>query len=112
MAVQARYTIVVRRDQPDLYRALVASTVGDEMAQVILDRRQRDRRVILRDVDHDRRRRPDRRSVPDAMWGARGFLVARTYRTVRSKPGNGFHNCLELPAPTLGGAAARVPIPS
>jgi hypothetical protein len=37
------------------------------------------------------------------MWGARGFLVARTYRTVRSKPGNGFHNCLELPAPTLIG---------
>jgi hypothetical protein len=103
MTQQARYTVVVRRDQPDLYRALVASTAGDDLVQVVLDRRQRDRRVILRDVEHDRRRRPDRRSVPDPMWDARGFLVVRTYRPVRPKPGNSFHNCLELPAPTLIG---------
>jgi hypothetical protein len=108
MAQQSRYLIVVSRDQPDLYRALVASTLGDQTVQVILDRRQRDRRVILRDVDTDRRRRTDRRAAPDALWLSRGFLVARTYRPVRPKPGNGFHNCLELPAPRV--VSARVPV--
>jgi hypothetical protein len=98
MARQGQYMIVVRRDQPQLYQDLVASVVGHDV-QVILDRRQRDRRVILRDVAVERRRRPDRRGAAGAPWDVRGFLLARTYRAVRPKPGNGFHNCLELPAP-------------
>jgi hypothetical protein len=108
MTPQSRYLIVVRRDQPDLFQALLASTAGDPMVQVILDRRQRDRRVILRDVDTDRRRRADRRAAPDTLWLSRGFLVTRTYRPLRPKPGNGYHNCLELPAPRA--VSARVPV--
>ncbi len=98
MARVPGYLIVVRRDQPELYRELQASAAGDDLVQVIMDRRTRDRRVITRDMSLDRRRRADRRAAPDSSWLARGFLVARVYRPVRPKPGNGFHNCLELPS--------------
>jgi hypothetical protein len=103
MARVPGYLIVVRRDQPELYQELQAGAAGDELVQVIMDRRRRDRRVISRDVPQDRRRRIDRRQPLDGSWDARGFVVARVYRPVRPKPGNGFHNCLELPAPRIVG---------
>jgi len=91
------YLIVVRRDRPDLYRELKAGAAGDDLVQVILDRRTRNRRVITRDVPADRRRRADRRAPLNRSWETRGFVVVRTYRAIRPKSGNGFHNCLEPP---------------
>ncbi len=95
MARIPRYLIIVQRDQPELYWELLASATGD--VQVILDRRARDRRVVIRDVPLDRRRRADRRAPLDPAWQTRGFVVTRSYRAVRPKAGNSFHNCLELP---------------
>jgi hypothetical protein len=93
----AQQLIVVRRDQPELYRELQARAAGDGTVQVILDRRSRDRRVVIQDVSLDRRRRTDRRAPIAPRWDPRGFLLARSYRAARPRPGNGFHNCLELP---------------
>jgi hypothetical protein len=58
-----RYLIIVARDHPDLWRALMRHLVGDEGVQVILDRRRQARRQHgqTREVD---RRRADRRQPP------------------------------------------------
>jgi hypothetical protein len=96
MVKGSEHLIVVRSDARRLYEELQAQAGQDEGVRVILDRRRRDRRVVIQDVAHERRR-GDRRSAVAPAWDPRGFFVVRTYRPVRPKPGNGFHNCLELP---------------
>jgi hypothetical protein len=56
--------IVVPRTRVDLYQSLKRSFADDAKAEVVLDRRFRDRRI--KSADHDReRRKTDRRRRPD-----------------------------------------------
>ncbi len=45
--------------------------------RVIWDRRERDRRVVIRPVAVERRS-SERRSAPDSMWYTHGFIVVET----------------------------------
>jgi hypothetical protein len=102
MAATQQYLIVVRPDDPELFERLQAAAGG--VTEVILDRRRRDRRVIIRDVSVDRRRR-ERRAPIDPGAETRGFFVTRVMRAARGgngRNGNGHGACLELPtAPAL-----------
>ncbi len=73
-----RYLVIVRRGEKTLFEALQAQ-FGQGAAEVIWDRRIRDRRVIIQDVEAStERRRGERRAPLDAtMWNDRGFIVAR-----------------------------------
>jgi CheY-like chemotaxis protein len=55
-----RWLIIVQRDRPHLYRDLHQSFAADGRVQVILDRRQDDRRREVAGVGPDRRRRQRR----------------------------------------------------
>jgi hypothetical protein len=102
MALSPQFLIVVRQGDPELLERLQAS--ADGLTEVILDRRRRDRRVIIRDVPLERRRR-ERRAPIDSGAETRGFFVTRVMRAAREAPGrngNGHRTCLELPtAPAL-----------
>jgi hypothetical protein len=97
MAMTQQYLIVVRPDDPELFERLLAA--ADGVTEVILDRRRRDRRVIIRDVPLERRRR-ERRAPIDPGTATRGFFVTRVMRAAREangRNGNGHRTCLELP---------------
>lgn len=73
------FLIVVRADRIDLLEHL-AETFREIRAFVIVDRRHRDRRVIVQDVPVERRR-GQRRTPPDEMWRRLGFIVTETEET-------------------------------
>jgi hypothetical protein len=96
MATAPQYLIVVRPDAPELLERLQAT--ADAGIEVIVDRRRRDRRVIIQDVTVERRRR-ERRALVDPTWDSRGFFLARLHRAARETNGhNGHRTCLEIPA--------------
>lgn len=69
--------IVVRRGETDLFRVLQERfAFGAAPAQVIWDRRVRDRRVIIRE-DVIERRGADRRGSAPSTWTSHGFVMAR-----------------------------------
>jgi hypothetical protein len=69
--------IVVRRGEADLFRVLQERFArGPAPAQVIWDRRVRDRRVIIRE-DVSERREAERRGSAPATWSSHGFLMTR-----------------------------------
>src|SRR5262245_51343026 len=77
MATPPECLVIVRRGETEVYERLKAQFAGMPNVQVIWDRRVRDRRVIIQDVD-DERRRGERRAPLDAtMWATRGYFVAR-----------------------------------
>jgi hypothetical protein len=73
------FLVVVRSDRPDLVEDL-SSTFRDIPAIVILDRRHRERRVIVQDMPVERRS-GQRRALPDEMWRRLGFIVTETEAT-------------------------------
>lgn len=75
-----RRLIVVRRGETGIFQALQESLDRwPEGTRVIWDRRVRDRRATLRPVTLERRR-TQRRSEPDSMWYAHGFIVVEIPR--------------------------------
>ncbi len=70
--------IVVRRGEAEVFERLQAEFAGTpDVAEVIWDRRVRDRRVIIQDVEVERRRGERRAPLDATVWGARGYLLAR-----------------------------------
>lgn len=70
--------VVVHRGATQVFARLQAEFAGTlDVPKVIWDRRERDRRVIIRDVEVERRR-GERRAPADAtLWTARGYILAR-----------------------------------
>jgi hypothetical protein len=74
----ARWLIVVRRDQPGLYASLRARFDDIRLVDVILDRRERERRGAARSVRADRRRGQRRRPPTPAErdhWYTFGYRM-------------------------------------
>jgi hypothetical protein len=70
--------IVVRRGETRLFDVLHERFAsGPPPAQVIWDRRMRDRRVIIRDDVSTERRRSERRGLEPSTWATHGFLMTR-----------------------------------
>ncbi len=71
------WVIVVRRDRPEVYTRLQRSFAGSPLVEVILERRERERRRGANPADTDRRR-ADRRQPADgrspSSAGGRRFL--------------------------------------
>jgi hypothetical protein len=59
-----RYLFVVSRDQPELWAHLAREFSGEEGVEVVLDRRQAERRAMAGGVAAEERRRSDRRRHP------------------------------------------------
>jgi hypothetical protein len=72
----AGYAVIVRRGRQDVFESLRAHSDELGVAQVMWDRRVRDRRVIIRDVAKDRRR-TERRGPSGPMWDGLGFMVVQ-----------------------------------
>jgi hypothetical protein len=67
--------IVVRRDQIETFKVILDS--ADRWpagTALMLDRRERERRVLRQRATIERRQR-QRRAEPNAMWHLRGFVV-------------------------------------
>lgn len=98
MPKSPQYLVVVREGERELFERLLASTAGPlNGVRVVWDRRRRDRRVIIQDVEGERRRH-ERRAPPDPAWETRSFIVVRTDRASRhGSPPNGHRTCLEIP---------------
>jgi hypothetical protein len=76
--VQPRQLIVIRRGEAELFGILHDRCVsGASPADVIWDRRIRDRRVIIRDDVSPERRRTERRATEPSTWTSHGFLITR-----------------------------------
>src|SRR5262245_56006179 len=70
--------IVIRRGDGDTFnRILSAPERWPPGTAAIFDRRDHERRVLLRQVALERRRH-QRRAEPDATWRAQGFMLAET----------------------------------
>ena len=70
--------IIVRRGETGIFQAIRENLDRwPEGTRVIWDRRERDRRVVMRPVTLERRR-SERRSAPDSMWHTHGFVVVET----------------------------------
>ena len=79
MAIPPECLVIVRPGETEVFERLKAEFAGMENVQVVWDRRVRDRRVIIQDVD-DERRRGERRAPLDAtMWTTRGYVIARPH---------------------------------
>lgn len=73
-----RWLIVVRRERRDLYESLRQGFASDPLVDVILDRRQADRRATGASAETDRRRRQRRRpltSGEQAVWDTAGLRL-------------------------------------
>jgi len=71
--------IVVRRGEAELYEVLQERFAsGAAPAEVIWDRRVRDRRVIIRE-DVSERRGAERRASAPSTWTSHGFLMTRPW---------------------------------
>jgi hypothetical protein len=72
--------IVVRRDRIETLKVILGS--ADRWpagTSLMLDRRERERRMLRQRVTIERRQH-QRRAEPDAMWYLRGFVVVETSR--------------------------------
>jgi hypothetical protein len=90
MATSPECLVIVRRGETEVFERLKAQFAGTPKVQVMWDRRVRDRRVIIQDVDDERRRGERRAPVDATMWTTRGYFLAR-------------------PQPTAPGVAATTP---
>jgi hypothetical protein len=67
--------IIVRRGEAGIYQAIQDNLDRwPKGTRVIWDRRERDRRVMIRPVTLERRQ-SERRTAPDSMWYTHGFIV-------------------------------------
>jgi hypothetical protein len=73
-----RALVVVARDQPDLRQSLTQHFAANEDVQVLLDRRQGQRRQRVQTYERDRRG-PDRRRPPciENDVSCRQYVIAR-----------------------------------
>jgi len=70
--------IIVRRGESALFMTILNSrNRWPARTALMVDRRERERRVLLQQVTVERRRR-QRRVEPDPMWYLRGFVVVET----------------------------------
>jgi hypothetical protein len=83
----------------DVFERLRAESAGKRnAAEVIWDRRVRDRRVIIQEVAVERRRGERRAPLDATQWATRGYIVVRPRQAPRdvarqrgggkSRPGN------------------------
>ncbi len=78
MARRPRYLVVVRRGETETFQGLQEHFAsGPDPTPVVWDRRVRDRRVIIQDVEGERRRGDRRAPIDATMWTKRGFVVVR-----------------------------------
>jgi hypothetical protein len=77
MATPPECLVIVRRGETEVFERLKAQFAGVPNVQVIWDRRVRDRRVIIQDVDNERRRGERRAPLDATMWTTRGYVLAR-----------------------------------
>jgi hypothetical protein len=73
-----RALVVVARDQPDLWQSLTQHFAANEDVQVLLNRRQGERRQQAQTYERDRRG-PDRRRPPsiESDVSHRRYVIAR-----------------------------------
>lgn len=71
----ARYLLIVARDQPDLCDYLMRDFAADEEVQVLLDRRQGERRQHRRPHEPERRRADRRQRGVDKDLRSRSFVI-------------------------------------
>ena len=73
-----RALVVVARDQPDILESLTQHFAANEDVQVLLDRRQGERRQRVQTYEGDRRG-PDRRRPPsvESDFSHRRYVIAR-----------------------------------
>ncbi len=73
------YLVVVRAGEAELFDALREGLAREPYPAILMwDRRQRDRRVLVRAAAE--RRRVQRRAAPDAKWKTAGFIVVELNR--------------------------------
>jgi hypothetical protein len=87
MAQASRSLIVVRRGEAEILERLRAELAGE--AEVIPDRRIRDRRVIIQDVAIERRRGERRAPLDATQWATHGYIVVRPQRAVHDAAHSG-----------------------
>lgn len=77
-ATLPQWLIVVRRERRDLYESLRRGFASDPRVDVILDRRQAERRATEAGAETDRRRRQRRKPLTSgerAVWDTVGFQL-------------------------------------
>jgi len=79
MAIPPECLVIVRRGETEVFERLKAQFAGMPNVHVIWDRRVRDRRVIIQDVEGERRRGERRAPVDATMWMTRGYFIARPH---------------------------------
>ena len=79
MATPAGCLVIVRRGETEVFERLKAQFAGTPNVHVVWDRRVRDRRVIIQDVDNERRRGERRAPLDATMWTTRGYFLARQH---------------------------------
>jgi hypothetical protein len=72
-----RQIAVVRRDRADVYERLSVAPPDSRIAEIIWDRRFRERRTraVWRPPDRTRRRGQERRSLPPSSWEREGYVL-------------------------------------
>jgi hypothetical protein len=76
MAIPPECLVIVRRGETEVFERLKAQFAGEPNVRVIWDRRVRDRRVIIQDVENERRCGERRAPLDATMWTARGYSLA------------------------------------
>lgn len=78
--------VVVRCGETEVFERLQAGFVRmPKDVRVMWDRRVRDRRVIIQDVEPERRRGERRAPVDATMWTTRGYIVAHPEPSAAAK---------------------------
>ena len=81
MATRPECLVIVRRGETEVFERLKARFANSPGVQVMWDRRVRDRRVIIQDVNNERRRGERRMPLDATMWTIRGYFLARPHST-------------------------------
>jgi hypothetical protein len=81
MATPPECLVIVRRGESKVFERLRAQFAGVPNVQVVWDRRVRDRRVIIQDVENERRRGERRAPLDATMWTTRGYFLVRLHPT-------------------------------
>ncbi len=69
----------MRRGETEVFERLKAEFAGMPNVRVMWDRRVRDRRVIIQDVEDERRRGERRAPLDVTLWTTRDYLMARPH---------------------------------